>query len=914
MHLRRYIGTAWYEKDFQIPDDIKGQRIAIQFMGVDWGTKIYINGKQAGEHEGNVIPFTVDITDFVIYGGTNTITMKIWDFTDMSLVPYDSESAFLRMSGIWRSVWVEATGKTYMHDIFVQPDIDKQSAKVQCEVAVPFTQDSHARNATMTLKLKIAIFGPDGTQVSTREEPFGWPADGPTTTVVTVDLPVPNPQLWDVEHPQLYKLEATIVQGNEDEDKSSVEFGMRKISTSGTNIMLNNKPIYLSGALDFVDYPDRNIYLNPYHPWTEDEMRAEIKRWKDMGFNYIRKFGVEDERYIRLCNKMGVLIMDEAQYFSGFNPEIMRRWENMHRALVLRDRNHPSVILWDLFNEGGGFGGDEKLLKKYYDMTKELDPTRPVIDNSGGIIHIQSNNVPNNHPISDIEDIHYYYYMGPEWYPHSREYLGSIEARDKPVIITEMLALTFPPDLDRWKARFDGKIPWWFNLPSLPGEPPGPLSSNTYEKTWNDWGLQRVFGSFAKFAEENEWRCFYIGKYEIEMMRRNPNLVGFTYTQMDQQPGQGPVGIMGDYGFSDERVFQIYMPMVNNPNIIFFDWKRINYWTTEYFDSDVVLSHYGEPVENAVLKYSLEGTDIKGEIPGVTMIEPGVKNIGKIRFLVPDLKESRKLKLEIELVQGGESVAKNFMNVSIFPLPWMVAPAGTNASQYNPYMTTVGDPLITMGSRLGRMGIGSAPLDPNQAPVALATVFDDNLKNYVTNGGTALLCVQDPTATGKATGLLIGENVYYVGNGGWPVFVDPNYGLFKRIPFGTLLDWQFYRVYSRNTIGGLKPENKPDILSAGYGGWFFDTQIVMGPQNVKGQLGGMITQFKLGKGRIVITTFKLLQAIPDDPVATLMLQDLLAYCKTDFKPTMELPLDKATATGAVTSTSGPGEAKAPAQQ
>ena len=906
--LRRYVGTAWYEREFSIPADVRGRRVAIQFMGVDWGAKFFVNGKPAGQHEGAFEPFAVDITDLVNYGEKNTLTIKVWDFADTSLLPYDSESAFLRMSGIWRGAWIEVTGKTYVSDIFVKPDIDNQSAEVELEVAAPPARDYRY------LQLRTTAVAPDGKEVFSTVQPLAIaPATSITTVRATAILKIENPVLWDLDHPELYKMTATVLDGAKALDKASTDFGMRKISTWGSQILLNNKPIYLSGALDFVDYPDRNIYLNPYHPWTEEEMKSELLRWKAMGFNFIRKFGIEDERYIKLCDRLGVLIMDEPTYFNAYNPETMRRWEKMYRALILRDRNHPSVIIWDMFNEGGGFGGDPSNLRKYYEMTKSLDPTRPIIDNSGGLIHISSNNPPGNHPITDIEDIHYYYGCGPEWYPHSRDYLASIEARDKPVLLTELLALTYPPDIQRWQARFGGKTPWWFNLPSLPGEPPGPLSSNTYEQTWNAWKLDRVFGNFANFARENEWRAFDIFKYEIEQMRKNPNIVGFTYTQMNQQPGQGPVGILGDYGFGDERVFQSLMPMVNNQDIVFVDWKRVNYWTTEFFSADVVFSHYGPPVKDAVLKYTLEGFGIGGQIDGVTLAEPGVKTIGTIRFRVPDVNESCKLKLHIVLEQDGRTVARNFMNVSVFPVAWMkdgISPVGL----YFPYRATVGDDLIVAVSRLGMAGIGAGGgMDPKVNPLMLTTVFDDTIKNYATNGGTVLLLVRDPLATGKATGLIIGENVYYVGNGGWPVFVDRSFPLFKRIPFQNLLDWQFYRIYSRNAIGGFKPENKPDILAAGYGPWFFDTEISMGPQTVRGQLAATIAQFKLGEGRIVITTMPLIEAIPADPVATIVLQDLLKYCKTDFKPVMELPIGGQLDAKVTTSTSGPGEAKAPAQ-
>jgi hypothetical protein len=888
--LRTYNHSAWYERNFLVPANVKGRRIAAVFMGVNWSAKVWVNGRLAGEHENGYTPFTVDLSGFVKFGKQNTITVKATNFDDDSLLPYDSEMAFVRMGGIWRDAWVEESGRTYVSDIHVIPNIDVSTARVRAWVS-----SAGVKNRA-DLKLKVTITSPDGKAFSTVEPVSAESGEQPNVDSV---ISIQNPILWDVDHPNLYTLTGSVLDHGRAIDIASTHFGMRKIDTQGVYIRLNNNPIYLRGGLDFVDYPNRNLYLNPYHPWTDEEIKAEILRWKQMGFNFIRKYGIEDSRYMDWCDRLGMLIMDEAPFYNKLTDETQRRWDQMFRGLILRDRNHPSVIIWDLFNESGGFGGKIELLNKYYDLAKSLDPSRLVIDNSGGLMWIQDTNTQGNHPITDIDDMHYYNGEGPEWYPRSRDYLQSMMAHGKPLMFTEMLALTFLPDMDKIRQGNGGQVPWWFFLPYIPGsnKENKNLSSVGYEEAFHEWKLDRIFGDFSGFVKAHDWRDFSVLKYELEQTRKSPDMGGYVWTQMNQQPGQGPVGILGDFGFGDPWVFAPEMAMVNSPDLVFVDWSKVNFWTGDTFRADVIFSHFSsKPITDAVLKWSVNDLNLRGEIRGVSAEQVGVQRIGQIAFSVPGLKQSVKAKLEISLEKGNETLSKNYMYFQVVPKEYIKTAEKQPINVYMPEKRALGDDLLMASARLSFAGYQvHSGLDP-KVPVAIATAFDDKTDEYLAKGGTVLLFPSDLHQVKQRLGLTIGENVYYAGQAGWPVFIDKSFGLFSRIPYENPIAWPFYLVYSRNAIAGLTPDSIPDIIAAGYGPWFLHTQIPSGDSGSKvteGAVNPCIAQFKYKNGRIVLTTFRVLENFVEDPVATVMLHDLIGYVSTPFQPRMSLPLKPA---------------------
>jgi len=888
--LRSYSASAWYEREFVLPPSFAGKRIVAVFEAVSWNSKIWVNGQLAAEHDGGYLPFTADLTGFALPGKNNVMTLKASDLGDGADLSgsYDS---FMKFSGIWRRAWIEARGRSYVSDVSVTPDIESASAAIRLTI---FTAEADKANS---LKLRLVVAAPDGSEVFAGTRPCPAPSGESHTVTLEVTSPIHSPRLWDPDHPNLYTIRVTMLGDAGELDTVETAFGMRKIDTNGSQLRLNGSPVYLRSGLDYIDYPNRNLYLQSYQPWSDTEIAAEIKRWKQLGFNCIREFGIADPRYLYWADRLGMLISEEpGTTCSKTTATARERWQELIKGMITRDRNHPSIIIWTLHNEDNALGpvGPDavKFLKEDFDLAKSLDGSRPIIDNSGGLAIIQTDNIDGNHPVSDIDDIHYYYGLGPEFYPHSKTYLSSLQSRKRPLLITEMLALTYLPDVEAVKRDNGGTIPWWFYLPYLSGGPKDMLDKESafgYEERFHEWDFDHIFGGFRQFSEANQWRNFQILKYEIEQIRKNPDVGGYTYTQMNQQPGDGVVGILGEFGFGKERVFAAEMPIVNNPDQILLDWSRLNYWSGETFRTDVYVSHFGPgPIKNARVQWALEGSDVHGQFGGVSVAQGKVQRVGEIEFQVPSTEKGVSRKLTVSVSGSDGQISSNYMAVNIFPADFMRARKGVTLVFYHPQAAGTADPLLLMASRLGVGGYQVVEMD-HKPSVIVATTFDSKIQQQLNDGGTVLLVLNDPARIRADLGLAFGENNYYFQNGGWPCFIDKTFKLFERIPFDNPIGWPFYRVFSRLAIAGLSPKSRSDIIGAGYGPWWLRTEFLCGEKTIQGGLGANIARFNYGKGRLLITSFRILDPFLEDPVATILLQDLIGYCMTPFRASTTLP-------------------------
>ena len=130
---------------------------------------------------------------------------------------------------------------------------------------------------------------------------------------------------------------------------------MRSIDIDGIHIRLNGQPIYLMGAMDPQDIPDKNIYLPEYHAPTEEEIRNEVLLAKRMGFNCIRKcHQIDDHRYLRWADRLGLLVYGQPPCYRRITDASVRRWRRLVEGWVRRDRSHPSMLMWTLFNAAQG--------------------------------------------------------------------------------------------------------------------------------------------------------------------------------------------------------------------------------------------------------------------------------------------------------------------------------------------------------------------------------------------------------------------------------------------------------------------------------------------------------------------------------------------------------------------------------
>jgi beta-galactosidase/beta-glucuronidase len=400
-----YRGIAWYQREFIIPEEWSGKHVILNFAGVDYHAMVWVNGIYVGEHFGGYTCFSFDVTKYVKMGNTNTLTVRVNDPSDTSEIlcgkqrslykPVWENVKFTPSSGIWKPVWVEARSPTYISDFYIIPDIDTSSVQFKINLSSILTSSS------LTLK----IFDPFGKVVAIKELSIL-----PGKTSVETSIYISSPLLWSPEHPHLYNASIMLIDCSGNVDEVWTYFGMRKISASKGRICLNNKPIYLMGAL-VQGYNPMGIYTPP----TDEYIRRDIEVAKELGFNILRMHvKIEDLRFYYWADKLGILIWQDIPNVERFTSLSRANFERELKEIILQLRNHPSIVIWCIFNEEWGLSEGrmddvimespqvQNFVKTMISLVRQLDPHRLIVDNSPSWSQTHS------HMETDILDYHPY--------------------------------------------------------------------------------------------------------------------------------------------------------------------------------------------------------------------------------------------------------------------------------------------------------------------------------------------------------------------------------------------------------------------------------------------------------------------------------------------------------------------------
>jgi hypothetical protein len=376
IHDVNYQGAAWCQRQISIPAGVVGKRAFLVFGAVDWRATVWIDGKQVADHEGGYSPFEIEVTDLLKPGKSSRLTVRAFDVTDPETPTGKQTGWYTPSGGIWQSVYIEYRGKTYVKSAHLTPNIDKSTVDCDCVVEAP---------APGNYELSInAIYGAQ--RFTVKQDVHCAPGANP----VHLSLYISKPQLWTPDSPTLYNTRILLNQGKDVVDQVETYFGMRKISRGGYGgsdheyILLNNKPIYLRGALHQSFHP-KGLYSYP----DDAAMRADYAKAKELGLNFIRiHIKVDEPRALYWADRLGVLLMCDMPCFNKNTPRSHELWEQTLRATIDRDFNHPSIMAWCDFNEtwgirDGGYGPDtQKWVLDMFSLTKSLDSTRLAEDNS----------------------------------------------------------------------------------------------------------------------------------------------------------------------------------------------------------------------------------------------------------------------------------------------------------------------------------------------------------------------------------------------------------------------------------------------------------------------------------------------------------------------------------------------------
>ena len=521
-----FIPCVWYQRNINIPAEWNGKKILLHFGAADYETKVYVDGKMVGEHKGAGSSFNFDITSYVKAGQQANLVVRVYDNLRGGMQPggkqctalYSAGCSYTRVTGIWQTVWMEAVNEQALKNVFAIPDIDQQQLVVRPEFY------NEGNNNTLTVEVK------DGKKTVAKRT-------SQASNQSTIVLPIKNAHLWSPEDPYLYDVKYTVknAQGEVIDEVSSY-MGMRKVHISGGYFYLNNKPYFQRLVLDQGYYPD-GIWTAP----SDEALRQDIEMSKAVGFNGARLHQkVFEERYYYWADKLGYLTWgEEASWVLNINNELaVRNFLTEWAEIVVRDRNHPSLVTWTPLNETWNAtpGVYVRFVNDLYALTKAIDPTRPINDASG-----------DSHVKTDIWSVHDYtrepdklianhtIKAGVEPYRNmkDKDFLSKYEGQ--PYMVDEF-----------------GGLPW---IPK--------------EERANSWG----YGANIDTVEE-----FYsILEKEIDALKACKHVVGFCYTQITdvEQEKNGIYYYNRKPKFDTARVkaiFEKIPSIIENPQDLS-DWK-----------------------------------------------------------------------------------------------------------------------------------------------------------------------------------------------------------------------------------------------------------------------------------------------------------------------------------------------------
>ncbi len=363
--VMKHADRLWYRRTFAVPKAWKDGRVLLHFGAVDWEAAVYVNGKRVGDHRGGYDAFTFDITDALAGSGKQELIVGVFDPTNDGNQPRGKQVKkprgiwYTAVTGIWQTVWLEPVPETHITRLVLTPDVDKTCLRL--------TVQAGGDAAGLTVE---AVATDVGKQVATASGKAG----------PELALPIKAPKLWTPDSPHLYDLKVELKRKGKTVDAVTGYFGMRKIEIGKDNkgvtrMLLNGKPVFQVGPLDQGWWPD-GLYIAP----TDEAFKYDVEITRQLGFNMTRKHvKIEPERWYYWCDRLGLLVWQDMPSGNNKTAESKKQFENELRALVEGFRNHPSIIMWVVFNEGWGQHDTER----YAQLVKDLDPGRLVSNASG---------------------------------------------------------------------------------------------------------------------------------------------------------------------------------------------------------------------------------------------------------------------------------------------------------------------------------------------------------------------------------------------------------------------------------------------------------------------------------------------------------------------------------------------------
>ncbi|WP_019028964.1 glycoside hydrolase family 2 protein [Colwellia piezophila] len=891
-----YEGVALYRRTFTAPKKWQDKITHISFDAVNYRAEVYLNDHVVGVHEGGFTPFSFRIDSMLNFDKENVITLRVLGpillDTDKVIDGFGAmETPQWRggiSGGIWQSVRLVTTGKSYIKDIYVQPNYRTSQAKVTLSTTnfgEFSSQDLVSFEITEVATNKVVV---------TKKIKHKFQA-GQNQLVETIDIP--NAKTWSPSSPNLYKLTVSIESQGKISDTVSDRFGLREFSINNKRFVLNGKEIYVKAVFLEGVYP-----VGIATPVDINMARKEIRLAKEAGFNMIRPWRrPPPPKWLDLADEIGVLVIGspalECMDLPVSTPDLPNRVIAELKQTILRDRNRASVVMWELYNEVR-----RPILKQMMAetsmMARDIDPSRLILDESGGWAFGAKVYLPNERDFISFNDVHTY--PGPNvtnaFYDkflgvsYTKEERKKLNIKGKPIGHNlKTGAMSFVSELGYGSYVDFDKVNARFSKEGNPIAPPTryhqQLGSQLNELLTSQ--LSDIYATPLDFYNEQQEIHGKANARMIEATRANPKIAGYcvhALTGGDWVMGAGLLDIWRD----PKPAVYTRTQMANKPRILTirtfprsaYQGEKVRITVKGINDNEKISGTFKLSVKNS------QGKTIWQTESNIDF-EHAISDLLDQKITTDKLTGTYTVNAEI-IDNHGNSIAANNFDFDVFSVK------SNNAIG----AFAVVDQTGSVKSFLNKQGIKFSAFNNNTSintPVLVAmklkkqeqqVALNKQLSDFAKRGGKVTY-VQFPYigpkwkdgVLGKGFSMNMPINIKMKASQGlWGGMshVVADHPIFKGLPSSKAMQGVYENV--RAKISMINLNTKP-IVTVVANDNFPDMTLMKRHYKGTGDVwsGSDLSEVKHGKGTLLLSTMRIVPHLGDDPVADTLLLNLLAY-------------------------------------
>ncbi|NET35689.1 MAG: hypothetical protein F6K19_27300 [Cyanothece sp. SIO1E1] len=888
-----YEGVAFYRKQFEAPQEWEGKVVRLQFGAVNYLTEVWLNDEVVGFHEGGFTPFEFRVDEMIKVGSNNVLCMRVVG----PIILSDQEIDGMKKmevpqwrggitGGIWQSVQLVATEAIYVEDVYIIPNIRDNTASFQIDL-------DNTASKGIAAKLDIVIQSTTSADAPIRKSLRQ--AIRPGSNQVSLDISIPNAKYWSPDEPNLYRATVTISYGEKTSDQWSDRFGMRELTIRNKDFYLNGERIYIKASFFEGLYPNGIAY-----PDSKEMARREIQLAKEAGFNMIRPWRRPPApMWLDLADEMGVLVVGspalECMTLPVSTPYLPKRVEHEVKQAILRDRNRACIVQWELFNELHR-PVLKQLMRPMAMLARELDPTRLILDESGGWAYGANMYLPGQFEPTKFNDIHNY--PGP--FINEQKYNG-------------YLSIGMTPEEKKakgWKGPTPGRnvVPklmsyvselGYGSLPEMTenikrfeqdGNPLTP--AYRYHKRLHEGqkrilqesGFEELYPDMKQYYLDQQQIHGSANKRMIEAVRANPEVNGYCIHALaagDWILGAGLIDLWRQpksYAYEGTKA-------ANQPQIVSIRVHPRNIYAEKGGRFEIIGIN---DLESENVQIQLELVNSKGKVmfksSNSTEWQTGVSTLFQDNLDTKSWNGNYRVKVRI-ISQEGKLLTTNSYSFDVFRTKTLRFPQGEVAlfGEQKKLQTFLEDRKVRVASFASNTSLTT--------PVLVPGTLGDNSEGqgdfpalfaFIRKGGTAVYLegADDLIEAGSSIFPFTAKAHPAVGLWTCIPHLIHDHPLFRGLPSNGPMRDVYENVWARKTLRDLKGQEgqavETVVGSMGFD-WFSRGHKMHYSGPGEAWWGSDVAILPMGKGKVIASQLRLLPNLGTDPVADKIMANLLQY-------------------------------------